>query len=135
MFTDMTKILDTINRNNDHMFYTYKEYEPTKYTNKLEYQYEEEDGVHTAKFMFPGVEKSDLDISVSTNNAGKNILKIKIFNIEEYPHLNFNTSEFKYKLPKKIDLDNVDSEYSNGLLTLIFNKKQDKQLEEKTINI
>ena len=128
MFTDMTKILDKIN--NDHMFFSYKEFPPPP-KNDLKYEKTLDGGFYILKYMLPGVNKTDLNITISSNDEGRDILKIEISNA----HLNVNRSKFKYKLPRKLDVDNIDTGYSNGLLTLIFTKKQDKQLEEKTINI
>jgi len=63
----------------------------------------------------PGVEKKDINLSFS----GEDVLKIKV-----------DTEKRKYykeiKLPAKVDPDSAEASYRNGVLEVVFNKKESK---------
>ena len=66
----------------------------------------------TVKLILPGVEKENIDLSV---NDG--ILSIKI-----------NDKKQSIILPKNLDISSVTSTHKNGVVTLMFKKKEDKSI-------
>lgn len=77
------------------------------------------------KIPFPGASKECVDVSVSEDN--KLIIKVSGADFWEKEQTR------KFNLPSGCDVDNIDGQIENGILTLSIPKK--KSLREKTIKI
>ena len=75
---------------------------------------------HTIEIDLPGVEKKDIDISISGNTltvSAERKMKKEVKK-EDYYHLSsyFGKISRSFILPDNIDKDSVDAEYKNGRL-------------------
>lgn len=96
----------------------------------------EHDAHYVLQMITPGLKKSDVNISVD-----KNILSISSDKKYEGDE-KFKVREFKYgvfkrsfKLPEKVDVNNINASLVNGLLVVTLAKKSKEELEAKKITI
>lgn len=91
------------------------------------------------KLDMPGIKKEDIELL-----ADENILEVKAERreLKEKRDENFYRKERGYRkyyrqipLPKKINPDNLEAEYHNGVLTLTAEKKEKRKVEKKKIKI
>lgn len=77
------------------------------------------------KVPFPGATKDCVDVSISSEN--KLVIKVSGADFWEKEQTR------KFNLPSDCDVDNIDGQIENGILTLFIPKK--KSLREKTVKI
>ncbi len=85
---------------------------------------------HTIEIDLPGVEKKDIDISVSGNTltvSAERKMKKEVKK-EDYYHLSsyFGKISRSFILPDNIDKDSVDAEYKNGRLYIHLDEASSK---------
>ena len=85
---------------------------------------------HTIEIDLPGVEKKDIDISISGNTltvSAERKMKKEIKK-EDYYHLSsyFGKISRSFILPDNIDKDSVDAEYKNGRLYIHLDEASSK---------
>ncbi len=93
----------------------------------------------TVRAELPGIDPKDLDVSVTGNQL---VLSGEKKESSEHNDKNFHQSETRYgsfrrmiTLPEDVDTENVDAQYSNGVLTLRLKKTSPtphKRIEVKT---
>ena len=88
------------------------------------------DNRHTIEIDLPGVEKKDIDISISGNTltvSAERKLKKEVKK-EDYYHLSsyFGKISRSFILPGNIDKDSVDAEYKNGRLYIHLDETDSK---------
>ena len=71
-------------------------------------------------------------LSVSADKKSENEAKTEKHLRKEYKHQSFKRS---FTIDEKINAENIDAEYVNGILTLNLPKKQEVKLAAKQINI
>ncbi len=87
----------------------------------------------------PGFKKEDFKISlehslltVSAEKKSENEVKAEKYLRKEYKHQSFKRS---FTIDEKINAENIDAKYFNGILTLNLPKKQEVKPSAKQINI
>ncbi len=88
------------------------------------------DNRHTIEIDLPGVDKKDIDISISGNTLTVNAERKmkKEVKKEDYYHLSsyFGKISRSFILPDAIDKDSVDAEYKDGRLYIHLNESSHK---------
>ncbi len=85
---------------------------------------------HTIEIDLPGVEKKDIDISISGNTltvSAERKMKKEVKK-EDYYHLSsyFGKISRSFILPDNVDKDSVDAEYKNGRLYIHLDEAGNK---------
>ncbi len=89
---------------------------------------------YNVKLQMPGMNKEDIQIEMENNTLCVKAEK-KMEEAKENENIHF--SEFSYgqfiktiEFAKEIDVENSESEYKDGILTITLHKKEEKQKEE-----
>jgi len=95
----------------------------------------EEDDKYVVDIEAPGMSKDDISIEVDNGFltiSGKRELKNETKK-EDYIVIesSFGSFERKFKLPKNVDLENIDAKFENGLVELVIPKNEEKSSVKK----
>lgn len=96
----------------------------------------EQDDHYQLQMITPGLEKSDVNISIDKNvltiSSDKKYEGDQKFKVREFKYGVFKRS---FRLPEKVDAKKVSASLENGLLVVTLAKKSKEQLEAKKITI
>ena len=96
----------------------------------------EQNDHYSLQMITPGLEKSDVNISIDKNvltiSADKKHERDQKFKVREFKYGVFKRS---FRLPEKVDTSNISASLENGLLTLTLAKKNKEELAAKKITI
>lgn len=91
---------------------------------------------YTLQMITPGLEKSDVNLSIDKNiltiSADKKYEGEQKFKLREFKYGVFKRS---FKIPEKVDTNNISATLENGLLHISLAKKTKEELEAKKITI
>lgn len=87
----------------------------------------------------PGIDKKDIHIEIEGN---KMIVKSEVSNEIKESKERYTRKEFAYgsfarsfTLPKEVDLDKIDADYTNGVLNILIPKPESKKKIVKKISL
>jgi len=99
----------------------------------------EKDNAYEVKAELPGMAEKDIDVKVSDGN-----LTIKGEKQEEKEEKNkdyylqerrFGSFERRFRVPEGVDLDKIEANFKNGVLTVTLPKKPEAQAASKKIEV
>ncbi|MFZ5425060.1 MAG: Hsp20/alpha crystallin family protein [Patescibacteria group bacterium] len=97
----------------------------------------EEDDKYFVKMAIPGVAKEDINITINADYItikGSTKKEEKEDDKKKYYYKTLETAfEQTFNLPAKVDSDNADAKYENGVLTLTLPKASD--VKPKTLEV
>lgn len=125
---------------NDDYFGVGKRSNKQSLTNNFEFSTKcniyKKDNSYVFDLFLPGFSRNDFDISIDNN-----ILTIKgttEIESQKYVHQEFQQLQnFKrsFSLPKNADIDNVDADYTAGVLSLLVPTYEDRKTSAKKITV
>lgn len=92
----------------------------------------EDDGNVYAKLVVPGIQREDINVSIQNNVlavSGKKV-KPKIDGKLYRGHCWYGEFSREIAIDKDVDVDNVEAQYENGILTIIMPKRQKKSIKQ-----
>ncbi len=132
IFDDMNKMMNTVFNNN-----VYSPNIRDSWTPAVDINEDNTSFILTADI--PGLNKSDIDISVEDNTlklSGDREYK-KIDEGTEYHYQERNHGKFfrSFKLPITVDEENISAAFKNGILTVILPKAEEAQPKVRGIKV
>lgn len=105
------------------------------YNRMSDYKIEEDDKNYTIEMDMPGVKKEDLEIGIKENILSIYAERKKEDKTENKESVVVSKYEQSFNISAKgIDIDNIQANLENGILTLTLPKKEEVKYERK-INI
>jgi HSP20 family protein len=107
--------------------------------NKIKSNFQEKADRFVLELLIPGFDKENIEVSLKEFEI---IIEAKKEEESEKEKFNYTLKEFEiesferaYSLPKNSDLENIESKYKNGILTIEVFKVKEKTKKEKKIKI
>ena len=132
IFDDMNRMMNTVFKNNVYSQNIRESWTPAVDIN-------EDNTSFILNADIPGLNKSDIDISVEDNSlkiSGSREYK-KTDEGTEYHYQERNHGKFfrSFKLPINIDEENITANFKNGILTVILPKAKEAQPKIRSIKV
>ncbi len=99
----------------------------------------EDDGTYHVKADIPGVEKSDIDVSINDNQVSISA-EVKRETTKKEDERTIVTERAygkvyrSFTLPAEVDREKAEARYANGVLSLLLPKKQDGGARKLTVS-
>ena len=94
------------------------------------------EGAYVFDLYLPGFSRNDFDINIDNNILSvKGTSDFEKKNYIHQEHVQATKFERSFSLPKNVDIDNVDADYTSGVLSISIPKFEERKPQTKKITV
>ena len=94
------------------------------------------EGAYVFDLYLPGFYRNDFDINIDNNILSvKGTSDFEKKNYIHQEHVQATKFERSFSLPKNVDIDNVDADYTSGVLSISIPKFEERKPQAKKITV